>query len=133
MKIRDIITENILDGKGKIDPEIEHVLTITSTLPNQNMYHGSGYLHALFLKAIAGAGAGDIECENMGDKNWAGGDPVLVPFHPMEEEMINNAMKHIGDNNRVHWGSKRSEEAEEVNKASPFKPRGPIGPNSKKK
>jgi hypothetical protein len=126
MKIKDIITENILDEKGTIDSEQTHAFSNTSTLPNQNMYHGSGYLHSLYLKALAGAGAGDTPSENMGDKNWAGGDPIASPYHPMEEEMIDNAMKHIGDSGRKKWGSKRSEESPEVYKTSPARNPGPI-------
>ncbi len=133
MKISDIINEDITDGAGKINPEHESVFSNTSTLPNQNMNRGSSYLHAMFLKALASAGAGDTPDGPMPEKNWAGGDPVMTPFHPVEYEMIDRAMKHVGDTRSKSWGDKRSQEPESVHKSSPVQARKPVELKRKKK
>ena len=56
MRAKEFISE---EKKGVLNPEQESTMSNLSTYPNQNMYHGSGYLHSKFLKALAGAGAGD--------------------------------------------------------------------------
>jgi hypothetical protein len=119
MKISEIITEGAQERV--INPEHESVLGHAHTLPGQNLYHGSGYLHSRFIRALAGAGAGTTPSTNMGDENWAAGDPVIKPYHPVEEEMIDNAIRHVGDKNRKKWGNSRSEEPENVHKISPVK------------
>lgn len=85
------------------------------------MYHGNGYLHSRFMQALASAGAGDTPDENMINNNWASGDPIISPYHPLEQEMINRAMKHVGDNRQIKWGKARSEEPENTHKVSPVK------------
>ena len=125
MRIKEIY-ESILDKKGRLDSDQAKTLSNTSTLPNQNMYHGSGYLHSMYLKSLASAGAGTTEDGPMPEKNWAGGDPIASPYHPVEEEMIDRAMKAVGDTGRVKWGNRRSEEPAHVNRASPVKNPGPI-------
>lgn len=124
MKITEIINEAA--QQGAIDPEHESVLGHTHTLPGQNMYHGSGYLHSRFIRALAGAGAGTTPSTNMGDENWAGGDPVIKPYHPMEEEMIDNAAQHIGDHEKTNWGTRKSLEPTTINHSSPVVARGPV-------
>jgi hypothetical protein len=112
--------EFVLEGtKGKINPDAEKVIGHMHTFPNQNMYHGSGYLHSRFLKALAGAGAGDTPDAYMGEENFAGGDPIGRPYHPMEEEMIDRAAKHIGDGGKKTWGNRRSEEPTGTHTVSP--------------
>jgi hypothetical protein len=105
--------------KDVIDKDQERALSNTMTFPNQNMYHGSGYLHSQFLKALAGAGAGNTPDGNMGTQPWDGGNPVYTPFAPEEEEMIDHAAKHVGDTSKRKWGSNRSEESEDTHKVSP--------------
>jgi len=121
MRAREFIAEDIRDKKGNISSEHSAPFSNTSTLPGQNMNHGNAYLHSLFLKALAGAGAGDTPSVNMGEKNWASGDPIISPYHPIEEEMIDNASRHVGDKGRKKWGNSRSEEPENVHKISPVK------------
>jgi hypothetical protein len=108
--------------KAKVPKEQIATWSNTSTLPNHNMYHGSGYLHSQFIKALAGAGAGDTPDADMGKENFAGGDPIVTPYHPIEEEMIDRANKAIGDNNRKKWGTRDSREPEDTHKVSPHKP-----------
>jgi hypothetical protein len=123
MKINEIITES----SGEMPHEHETVLGHVHTQPDQNMYHGSGYLHSRFFKALAGAGAGDTPSINMGEENWAGGDPVIKPYHPIEEEMVDNAAHHVGDHSKRSFGKDhRSTEPDSVNTASPVQARGPI-------
>ena len=124
MKITEIINEGAREGV--IEPEHEAVLGHVLTMPGQNMYHGSGYLHSRFGKALAGAGAGSVPSVNMGDENWAGGDPVIKPYHPMEEEMINNAAQHVGDHEKKNWGTRKSIEPTTINRSSPVQARGPV-------
>jgi hypothetical protein len=128
MKINEIITES----SGTMNPEHEPVLGHVHTQPDQNMYHGSGYLHSRFLKALAGAGAGNVPSENMGEENWGGGDPIFKPYHPMEEEMIDNAAHHVGDYSKRTFGDRSSAEPATINKSSPVQSRGPIQLKSKK-
>jgi hypothetical protein len=105
--------------KDVIDKDQERAFSNTMTFPNQNMYHGSGYLHSQFLKALAGAGAGNTPDGDMGTQPWDGGDPVYTPFHPVEEEMIDRAAKHVGDTSKKKWGNDRSEESANTHKVSP--------------
>jgi hypothetical protein len=44
---------------------------------------------------------------------------VYTPFHPVEEEMIDHAAKHVGDTSKKKWGSNRSEESADTHKVSP--------------
>jgi hypothetical protein len=125
VKITEIINEEARH-KGVIDAEQESTMSNTHTYPDQNMYHGSGYKHSQFVRALAGAGAGDTPSENMGDENWAAGDPIITPYHPVEEEMMDNAARHIGDNSKKTWGNRRSQEPDTVHKTSPVQPRGPV-------
>lgn len=122
MRANEFIVE---EAQGKIHPEHGKVLSNLRTYPDQNMYHGSGYLHSKFLKALAGAGAGNTPDASMGDQPWDGGDPVYSPYHPVEEEMLDRAAKHVGSHGR-DWGDKRSLEPDGVNKTSPVVDRGPI-------
>ena len=124
MKITEIITEAAKENV--INDEHESVLGHVHTQPDQNMYHGSGYLHSRFARALAGAGAGNTPSENMGDENWAGGDPVIKPYHPIEEEMIDNAAEHVGDHSKKNWGDRGSKEPTTINKSSPIQARGPV-------
>jgi len=124
MKITEIITET---AKSRvIDAEHESVMGHAHTLPGQNLYHGSGYLHSRFIRALAGAGAGNTPNASMGDENWTGGDPVVKPYHPIEEEMIDNAAHHVGDHEKTNWGSRKSQEPTTVNRTSPMQARGPV-------
>ena len=126
MKIKDIIIESGMQT-GAIDPGNSNALSNTFTMPDQNMYHGSGYKHSQFVKALAGAGGGSVPSINMGDENWAAGNPVVSAYHPIEEEMIDNAAKHIGDNSKTLIGSnKKSQEGEDVHKISPHRNPGPV-------
>jgi len=124
MKITEIITE--AQRKGIIDTEQESVMSNTSTFPDQNMNHGSARLHRNFAMALAGAGAGDTPSVNMGNENWAAGDAVTTPYHPVEDEMINNAAKHVGDHSKKTWGDRQSQEPDTVHKTSPIQSRGPV-------
>ena len=119
MKIRELVSENFMNRRGKIHPEHERGLNNTSTHPGQNMYHGSGYFHGKFVQALAGAGAGKTPDASMGDENWGGGDPITSPYHEVEKEMIDRAKKHIGDSQKVDWGAKESQEPQDVNRSSP--------------
>lgn len=127
------ITEIIIEAKGgKLSNEQSSVMNSVSTFPNQNMYHGSGYLHSRMLLALAGAGAGDTPDENMGEMPWEAGDPVFAPYHPAEDEMLERAAKHIGDTSQKSYTSKRSTEPDSIQKHSPVQARGPIALKSKK-
>ena len=131
MKITEIITE--AQRKGVIDSEQESVMSNTSTFPDQNMNHGSARLHRNFAMALAGAGAGDTPSINMGNENWAAGDAVTTPYHPVEDEMINNAAKHVGDHSKKTWGDRQSQEPDTIHKNSPVQPRGPVSLGSSAK
>lgn len=131
MKITEIITE--AQRKGVIDAEQESVMSNTSTFPAQNMNHGSARLHRNFAMALAGAGAGDTPSINMGDENWAAGDSVTTPYHPVEDEMVNNAARHVGDTSKKTWGDRRSQEPDTVHKTSPVQARGPVSLKSSAK
>jgi len=117
MRSREFIIEYATGGK--MHPETKSVLSNTHTFPDQNMYHGSGYFHSRFLKALAGAGAGSTPDSHMGEMNFSSGDPTASPYHPVEEEMMDRAAKHIGDNSKRTWGKRTSEEPDGVHKVSP--------------
>jgi hypothetical protein len=117
MRSREFIFEYATGGK--INPETKAVISNTHTFPDQNMYHGSGYLHSRYLLAVAPAGAGDTPDAHMPVDNFASGDPTASPYHPMEEEMIDRAAKNIGDNSKRTWGNRRSEEPDGTHKVSP--------------
>jgi hypothetical protein len=125
MKITEIINEEA-QHKGVIDPEQQSTMSNTHTYDEQNMYRGSGYKHSRFVIAMAGAGAGDTPSVNMGDENWAAGSPVITPYHPVEEEMMDNAARHIGDTSKKTWGDRQSQEPDTVHKTSPVQPRKPV-------
>jgi hypothetical protein len=131
MKINEIITE---EAMGVINDTDKPVLGHVHTLPNQNMNHGSARLHWRFAaRAVPAAGAGDTPDGDMGEENWHGGDPVYKPYHPVEEEMIDRALKHIGDSGgKRTMGNHRSEEPKDTHKQSPMQPRGPVQLKSKK-
>ena len=107
------------NDRGDIHPHHKHGFSNTHTYPNQNMYHGSGYLHSKMLVALAGAGAGNTPNADMGSQNWAGGNPISTAYHPLEQEMINRAMKHVGDKTKIQWGKLKAEEPDHVHKMSP--------------
>ena len=117
MKIKDIITETA--PQGQMQDDATRAMTNTRAYPNQNMYHGSGYLHSQYLRALAGAGAGKTPDENMGDTNWAAGDPICTPYHPLENEMLDRAAKHIGDNSKRQLTNHKSQEHKSTNHKSP--------------
>jgi len=126
MKIKDIITESGMK-KNVIDDGVEKSMSNTFTMPDQNMYHGSAYKHSQFMKAIAGAGAGNVESMNLGDENWAAGNPVASPYHPIEEEMIDNAATHVGDHSKHQVSrEKASIESPEIHRVSPTRKVGAI-------
>jgi hypothetical protein len=129
MKIREIVVEST--HADSQPPEHVTAMSNVSTLPNQNMYHGSGYLHSTFLRALAGAGAGNTPSENMGKENFVGGDPMVSPYHEIEEEMIDNAMQAVGDTHRKKWGARNSHEPADVHRTSPIQARGPVKLNKK--
>ena len=85
MRAREFITER--SKEGIINPEHEAVFNNVRSYPDQNMYHGSAYDHSRFIRALAGAGAGNTPDADMGDENWAGGDPAFTPYHPVEKEI----------------------------------------------
>lgn len=114
MRANEFILE---DKKGNKDQLA--AMTNVGTFPDQNMYHGSGYNHSKFLRALAGAGAGNTESVNMTTDNMAEGDPIFSPYHPVEEEMLNNAAKAIGDKSKKQWSGKKSTEPEGTHKVSP--------------
>jgi hypothetical protein len=128
MRAIEFVIEN---KKGQLNPEQESTMSNLSTFPGQNMYHGSGFLHNRFIKALAGAGAGNTPDADMGEQPWDGGDPIYSPFHPVEEEMLDRAAKHVGDNSRRNWGDKRSLEPDTVHKISPHRDPGAIKLNKK--
>jgi hypothetical protein len=49
----------------------------------------------------------------------AEGDPIFSPYHPIEEEMMDNAAKAIGDNSRKKFTGKKSKEPDHVYRVSP--------------
>jgi hypothetical protein len=116
MRAKEFIFESL--GSGAISSSKSHVLNNLRTYPNQSMYSGSGYYHSLFVKALAGAGAGDTPDAWMGVENWAGGDPVFVPYSDLEIEMLDRAAKYVGDDGKRVWGG-RSEEPKGTNTTSP--------------
>lgn len=116
MRAKEFIFESL--GSGAISQENARVLNNPTTYPNQSMYSGSGYYHALFIKALAGAGAGDTPDAWMGVENWAGGDPVFIPYTDVEIEMLDRTAKHVGDTSKKTWG-KRSVESDGTNTTSP--------------
>jgi hypothetical protein len=116
MRVYEFVTEG---KKAPIPKEHESAWSNTSTFPDQNMYHGSGYLHSKFVKALAGAGAGNTLDSDMGQENFAGGDPMVTPYHPIEEEMVNRAVKAAGGKAGKKWGSRDSREPNDTQKTSP--------------
>jgi len=132
MRAREFIREDITEEEGVMHHEHESAMSNLSTHPAQNMYHGSAYLHSQYLKALAGAGAGDTPDAYMGEPSWHGGNPVFSPYHPLETEMMDRAAKHVGDTSTKNWGDKRSIEPDNVHKVSPIKDRGPISLKGKK-
>jgi len=119
MRAREFITEKM--NVNSIHPHHEKTLNNVRTYGNQNMYHGSAFDHSRFLLAAAAAGAGDTEDGHMPDENFIGGDPMFSPYHPVEEEMLDRAAKHVGDNSKRVWGG-RSQEPDDTHKVSPHIP-----------
>ena len=119
MRAQEFITETM--NTGKIHSHHIQTLNNVRTYGDQNMYHGSAFDHSRFLLALAAAGAGDTEDGHMPHENFIGGDPMYSPYHPVEEEMLDRAAKHVGDNSKRAWGG-RSHEPDDTHKVSPHKP-----------
>jgi len=115
MRAKEFISEM---KKGEMQPHQRNVLNNPVTYPKQGQYGGDQYLHAQFLKALACAGAGDTPDAEMAPENWAGGDPVFIPYHDTEIEMLNRAAKYVGDNSKREWGGP-SKEPKDTHKVSP--------------
>ena len=111
MRANEFITEG---GKKPISKNIKSSMKSVTTMPNQNMNHGSARLHYRFGLAMAGAPDYPVESEN-----WIGGDPLLAPYTQAEMDIINYAAKQVGDGGKQVWTNSRSQEMDDTYTTSP--------------
>ena len=111
MRADEFITEG---GVKPIHKMHKASMKNVTTLPNQNMNHGSARLHYRFGLAMAGAPDYPTKAEN-----WIGGDPLVSPYTEVEMDIINHAAKQVGDGKVRVWSNDRSQEMPGVNTLSP--------------
>jgi hypothetical protein len=118
MKVREIITERM--KTGVIHPNHNANLHNVRSYSDQNLSVGKTglYGHNQFLRAVAGAGAGNTPDGIMGDENYLKGDPMFVPYTESEREMLDRAAAHVGDHSKHEWGGP-SEETNDTHRVSP--------------
>lgn len=118
MRAKEFVIEQI--KTGVIHPHHKAGLHNIRSYTDQNMSTGKTglYGHNQFLRAVAGAGAGNTPDGDMGTENFLKGDPMFSPFTEEEREMLDRAAKHVGDNSKVEWGN-ASSESEHTHKVSP--------------
>jgi hypothetical protein len=101
-------------GIKKISKNVKSSMRSVTTMPNQNMNHGSARLHYRFGLAMAGAPEFPTK-----EENWIGGDPLLAPYTKVEMDIINYASKQVGDGSKQIWTNSRSQEMDNVYTISP--------------
>jgi len=118
MRAKEFITEKM--KKGSIAHTAYKTINNMRTYPDQNMSVGKTGLYGHFDYGItlAPAGAGDTPDGEMPDQNWAKGDPMYIPYHPLERDMLDRAAKHVGDRSKKDWGGP-STEPEDTHHHSP--------------
>ena len=111
MRAKDFISEA---GIKKISKNVKSSMRSVTTMPAQNMNHGSARLHYRFGLAMAGAPEFPTKAEN-----WIGGDPLLAPYTEVEMDIINYASQQVGDGSKQVWTNNRSQEMDNVYTVSP--------------
>jgi hypothetical protein len=111
MRAKEFIIET---GMHKMHHDHAAAIQNASTLPDQNMNTGSAYMNYRFGIALAGAPDYPTKAES-----WIGGDPLLSTYTEVEMDMIDYAAKQVGSSHAKRWSSKRSQEADGVQKTSP--------------
>lgn len=115
MKIRDIVTEGLTDmrpGARDAVPDLE----LYPALNNNN----NPYLAYRFGVALAVA-----PDTHMNSEGPIGSDFVTIGYTDADKEIIDGAKKLIGVTSEKK-STKRSKEADWVNKQSPMQPKGPV-------
>ncbi len=92
-----------------------------------NSASGSPYLQYRF--GIALAGSPDYNTEPAGA---IAGDPLITTYADEELDIIKRAAQMVGAGNATQLSSNKSTESDEIHKASPVQPKGPIQLKSKK-
>jgi hypothetical protein len=118
MRAKEFITEKM--KKGAMAHDSYKTINNMRTYPDQNMSNGKTglYGHFDYGVTLAPAGAGDTPDGHMPEQNWAKGDPMYIPYHPLERDMLDRAAKHVGDNSKREWGGP-SVEPEDTHHHSP--------------
>jgi len=126
MRAKEFITEKM--KKGAMTHDSYKTINNMRTYPDQNMSNGKTglYGHFDYGVALAPAGAGDTPDGHMPEQNWAKGDPMYIPYHPLERDMLDRAAKHVGDNSKREWGGP-SVEPEDTHHHSPVPDWNPYG------
>lgn len=128
MKIRDIITEgDVHANAGELANDQVASLKGAVSLPSisGNKSNGSPYQQYRFMIAtglVDGKGTG----ENMPAAGAMAGDPLITCYTEEEFNMIKDAAKMTGAGPLNQLSNHRSLEADDINKSSPFQPRGPV-------
>ena len=123
MRLREIFQEatngqgnKMKGGTTPLDKTYKASMMNLSTLPDQNMAHGSAYLG--YRMGLALAGAPTYPTKMDGD-TWLAGDPLLSTYTEEEFEMVKAAAIQVGGGKIENWSGNRSKETADTNKVSP--------------
>ncbi|HET8688762.1 MAG TPA: hypothetical protein VFM18_19265 [Methanosarcina sp.] len=130
MKIRDIITEGDAPASGKKLPKDQQAaIKGAVSIPNISMNKANGSPYLQYRFGIALAGSPDYDTPPAGA---IAGDPLLSTYTDADFEIIKKAAEMVGAGSVNQLTNNKSQESEDIQKASPMQAKGPIALKNKK-
>jgi tagatose-1,6-bisphosphate aldolase non-catalytic subunit AgaZ/GatZ len=133
MKINEIITEDISANATDLQQDQIASFAGMSSMPDISMNKSNGNFYQQYRWMIATGLVGGKDDLQMPAAGAMAGDPVVVAYTDADFEKIKLAAEMTDAGRIVPLGSRKSMEADFVNKQSPHQARGPVALKSKKK
>lgn len=122
MKIKEVLGES---ATGSLTNGVQHTLSKTYIFPNlQNQDYYMQYRMGVALASAHSEHAKEFDAASKFGENM-----TIVNYTPEEEQIMKLAMKLMGStwtSGATQISTDTSEEAKDINKLSPVKPRGPV-------
>ena len=132
MKINEIITEDIGANATQLQQDQVASFAGMASMPDISMNKSNGNFYQQYRWMIATGLVGGKDDQQMPAAGAMAGDPVVVAYTDADFEKMKLAAEMTDAGRIVPLGSRKSVEADFVNKKSPHQARGPIQLKSKK-
>ena len=132
MKIREIILEDIPANEKHLEKDQLASFSGMHSLPDISMNKSNGNFYQQYRWMMATGLVGGKDDLQMPAAGAMAGDPVVVAYTDADLEKIKLAAEMTDAGRVIPLGSRKSAEADFVNKKSIAQPRGPITLKSKK-